>query len=1277
MNVIEASSRIRQVSWIAGLCALLLVGRQAWAGGPEAAKTDEASDVRHGAAAKLAPGVVPGELIVKLRGDPTGGISVASPDTRIQRQQARLHRLEAEYGLVEQGPVFQRVHRSLSTRRLGGIGVASAPRSDLDLASFYVLRTEGDVAAVCAELKADPDVEYAQPNYSYRICRVPDDPEFPDQYAHQLIQMEDAWEISTGSRDVVIAVIDTGVDVNHPDLKENIWINAAEIADNEIDDDGNGYMDDVHGWNFGDDNNKVAPGAEDAFFSSIVSHGTQVSGVIGGVGDNSEGVVGVNWQCSIMALRMSLDFGSDEIAAALDYAAANGARVVNMSFGGDAFGPEGDPLIKEAIDNACAQGVLLVASAGNADTTRPHYPAAYPNVMAVASTNGEDIKTGHSTFGVWVDIAAPGTDIVTTDLQEEYVATAGTSFSAPYVAAVAGLLFGHRPDLSHMQARAVLENTTDPVYYGDLDPSLGYVGTGRVNAYETLQGADIGYPLGEIVAPIPTQTYAAEANAIDVELFVHGDTYQLDYRPYGTSDWTLLEEGGAPTDPNGRLAVTMFNPGIGTYELRLMVSRDGYTHTDRKAFGVRLAQRQDGWPKPQEKIDIYEQEDFFVGSPLCMDVDGNGTTEIVQISLEVFNFWGGGTIDIWGADGNSLPNWPVETGRAWPNSLAVGDIDGDGDFELVAAAEFDGLVLAYHIENGELVDGDWPASVGSWSAFIAAGPVLADLDGDGDSEIIVALDEESRDADGLYAIQGDGSHLWQRRYTSEGPISVADIDGDGDVEIGLSGYGPGLNRVYTFILDEQGQQVERWRGGSPKGTVIADLDADGESELIFCTDEDVMATHADGSTVWKRELSDPLDEPGALSVGDIDDDGFQEVYLTTYVTEEGFAFTRVYAVDHEGRELAGFPKTLMGNPFRCPPLVADIDGDGQKELIVAVGGEPIMAWEADGSVAPGFPMLHMAMDYEVTPTIADLDRDGDLEFMAVTDDYRFHVLDLATPAVPELVDWGMIHRDAQNSGWVKPAPQIAPVSAPSEIRPGERLEVQLAASNPANLPLQWLVGNLPEGAYYDSETFTLFWKPVTNQAFHTYDLSFMVTDGIRQDSRTVTVDVTSNAIYYASMDTDPSWTLDEGWTWGEPNGLGSWKGDPNSGYTGENVIGYALEGDYANSIADTRYATTGPINCEGYTDIRLSFRRWLGVESPYDQAAIQVSTDGVTWTDVWTTGKAHVSDDDWQFVEYAVPAGLADDQPTVYFRWSLGPTDGSVTYPGWNIDDVQVTGDPL
>ncbi len=1249
MNRTRRSERRRRIQSAIMAAALLIAGvavSGAQVSQPQGGEI-ASSEAGPGQAARPSSGYVQGQVIVKLKESQTAGIQAASGEAAQQKYRASLLRLRDRYGVEDQGPVFRRTREGLRYR---------------------VLKTQRSVSSVCAELNADPEVEYAQPNYIYRPCKSPNDPEFADQYAHQLIQMEDAWDICTGSRDIVVAVIGSGVDVNHPDLKDNIWVNKGEIPNNNVDDDNNGFVDDVHGWDFWGQSGLIIPFDE---------HETQVAGVIAGIGNNGKGVCGVNWQCSIMVLEMG--YTSADVAAALDYAAANGARVVNMSFGSDEYGPAGDAVVKAAIENAFKAGVLLVASAGNSDTSQPNYPAAYPHVMAVASTNGEDSKTGHSSFGVWVDIAAPGTDIVTTNLEGEYIATAGTSFSAPYVAAVAALLFAYRPELTAMDARAILENTTDPLYYGDLDPNLGYIGTGRVNAYEALLAVDETLPLGEIFTPRQNQTFADDGNQIEICAFVHGDSCRLDYRLYRHADWTAIPEGGA-ADPNGFVRVSLANPGPGTYEVRLRVTTGQNTHTDSKIFAVTAVKNQDHWPYPEDADDDEFWGLYFMGSPLCLDVNGDGRNEIIQSSIDYYSLMGGGLVNIWTQDGNSLPNWPVPMGDySGASSLAVGDIDGDGDYEIVAGSELDGVVCAYHVESGRIVDGNWPALVGGWYGYIAAGPVLADLDGDGDSEIIVALDMETMDMDGLLALQGDGTYLWQRRYTSIGPISAADLDRDGDVEIALGGLGPGLNRVYTFILDNQGQQVARWRGGSPKGTATADLDGDGKTEVVFCTEQEVMAVHADGSTAWKTRVSDPLDAQGGLCIGDLDGNGLSEVFVTTFVEGDGFLFTNVYAFDHKGRLLsdAGYPKMVMGDPTRTVPLIADIDGDGGRELIVGPAGEPFMAWEADGSVTSGFPLLSLVADVEVTPAIADLDQDGDLEIMVPGYDYRFQVIDMPAPYDAGLVDWGMVRHDPQNSGWTAALPQLDAISAPAETRPGERIQVQLAASNPENLPLKWLIGNLPEGAWYDANSLTLFWKPTADQAFEVWALSFLVTDGVRQSSRSIAVAVESDAIYHASMDADPNWTLDEGWAWGTPGGKGSWGGDPDAGRTGGNVIGYALDGDYADNLENVRYATTGPIDCRGYKDIRLSFWRWLGIESPYDWACVQVSNDGVTWVDLWWSGRSHISDDTWQFVEYAVPPAVGNDQAALYFRWGLGPTDDAVVYPGWNIDDVQITGDRI
>ncbi|MFQ6034524.1 MAG: S8 family serine peptidase [Sedimentisphaerales bacterium] len=1259
------------------------------------------------------PKYVPGEVIVKLKDGRTDGIihNYQADSARRQSRDATLIRLQSDYELHNQCPVFEGVHRQLDSRswpplKLAGIEYR-ASSIEGDWLRFYLLKTERDVLTICAELNDDPEVEYAQPNYIYEPYAEPNDPSFADQYAHQLTQMPLAWDITTGSPNVVVAVPGTGVYIEHPDLKENIWVNEDEIPGNGKDDDGNGFVDDRHGWDFDDDDGDIRP----AGFYGAWGHETAVAGVIAAVGNNGEGVCGVNWRCSIMPLRLSSPFTSAKVAAAIEYATANGARVVNMSFGGDELGPEDDLTVKETVDNAFAQGVLLVAAAGNDNKDMLGYPAAYYNVMAVAATGGDDTRArwgryGGTSFGPWVDIAAPGTDIFTLEFEEGYGLYNGTSLSAPYVAGLAALLFSHRPELTNIQARAILESTTDSINYGLLDPNICYLGTGRVNAYQALQGVSVQYPLAEIVEPTHRDEFAQDVNEIPLVLFVHGDFYYLEQQLYGQDVWTLVAEGVVNLDSqDGLLHTSLANTGVGTFTLRLSVLADGHVHTDEKVFGIAPGRQQESFSRAVPELDPFEDPLFgffesFESSPICMDIDGDGRNELIQSSSSLSWFGGEGQTHIWTEDGNSLPGWPQEIYGPPSNSTsAVGDIDGDGDFEVITTTSW-GYIHVWHWQNGQPVSGDWPKLLGEGGylgAEIAQPIVLADMDGDGDSEILVLLDASyEQETAGIYALQGDGTELWHRRYEALGPLSVADLDRDGDIEIVCCAYAPATSNPHTYVFDNQGQRLEQWEGGSDKGTVIADLDADGELEIVFCTNDSVRAVHLDGSILWQSQIQEDFDvpgvpqmpsfafgeSPGMISVADINNDGYCEVYINSEIDIDGLKFSQIHAFDHQGNLLteAGFPKKVLGRSLNSVPLIGDIDGDGEKELLVAAAGETLMAWNSDGTVTPGFPWLSMAAEYYTTPALADLDQDGDVEIMFAGFDFDFHVMDLPGQYDPNKIDWGMFRRDPQCSGLVLKPPKLNPVSVSAEIKPGDRLQLQLSASNPDDLPLQFYVGHTPEGARFDSETNTFLWKPVTNQVFQTHTFYLFVTDGIRQDSQPISVTVIPDAIYHTNMDTNPGWQLDSGWAWGTPTGQGSENGDPNSGHTGQYVIGYELDGDYNDSMNEIRYATTGAINCEGYKNITLSFWRWLGIESPYDRANIQVSNDGTNWVQLWTTGYSHISDESWQFVELSVPTSVAGDSATggmLYFRWGIGPTDESVTYPGWNIDDVQVTGERI
>jgi thermitase len=296
------------------------------------------------------------------------------------------------------------------------------------------------------------------------------------------IDAPEAWEITTGSPDVVIAILDTGIDYTHPDLAANIWNNADEIPGNGIDDDHNGYIDDVRGWDFYNHDNDP---------KDDHGHGTLCAGIAGAVGNNGVGIAGVAWNCKIMSVKILNETGWEapweDVAAAIKYAADNGANVISMSFGVY----EVHYILEDAVNYAYSKGVFLCAAAGNDNTDNVSYPCAYDNVTAVGWTNLKDQASSYSCYGDWVDIAAPGNLIYSTmptyhvtdndyGMPQNYTFHAGTSAATPMVAGVAALLLSKDPSLSPDEVKALLCNNVDP-YTGDK-----YIGTGRINAYKAL-----------------------------------------------------------------------------------------------------------------------------------------------------------------------------------------------------------------------------------------------------------------------------------------------------------------------------------------------------------------------------------------------------------------------------------------------------------------------------------------------------------------------------------------------------------------------------------------------------------------------------------------------------------------------------------------------------------------------------------------------------------------------------------------------------------------------
>ena len=353
--------------------------------------------------------------------------------------------------------------------------ISEEPNSVNPLEQWYVAHFEpnADLEAAQTIFAGEAKVDAVDLDYVLYPDWVPNDPDFgllwnlentgqnggtPDAD----INAPEAWDVQTGSRDVVVAVLDSGVDYNHQDLAANIWSNSGEIPGNGIDDDGNNYVDDVYGWDwFYDDNDPI----------DDKGHGTHVAGIIGAVGDNNLGVVGVSPEVSLMSLKFQGDFSgvymgfASDAAKAIDYAVDNGADIINASFGGMDF----SSVMFDALSRANDAGVLFVASAGNQSNDNdvsPRYPTDYDlgNVISVAATDNNDQLVQSSNYGATtVDVAAPGVDILSTVPGNGYELHSGTSTAAPHVAGAAALLLAEDGNLTATELKQTLTDMVTPV----------------------------------------------------------------------------------------------------------------------------------------------------------------------------------------------------------------------------------------------------------------------------------------------------------------------------------------------------------------------------------------------------------------------------------------------------------------------------------------------------------------------------------------------------------------------------------------------------------------------------------------------------------------------------------------------------------------------------------------------------------------------------------------------------------------------------------------------
>ncbi|MBX7151266.1 S8 family serine peptidase [bacterium] len=445
--------------------------------------------------------------------------------------------------------------------------------------------------------QTDPNVDYVAINHSFNSDAVkPNDTHVDSLYWIKLVQAMDAWNLQKGSRDVLIGIIDSGIDYQHPDLSNQIWHNSGETGmdpnghdrrTNGIDDDGNGYVDDWRGWDFVDapgfaDNGDFLEPDNDPLDDN--GHGTAVAGIIGAEGNNHTGVIGLAYGCTIMPLRAGSASGflqEDDVAQAIIYAVDNGARVINMSFGDKEF----SPLMRDAIRYAYEHDVVMVASAGNDASSAYHYPSGFDETISVSATGPDDFFASFSNYGISINIAAPGVNVYSTSRGGGYTYFSGTSASAPLVSALAALIISHHPEFNAEEIKSIVETSADDIGENGWDQ---YYGAGRLNAFRALQ---IAYAsIARINFPATDQGVAADTLAI---VGTASGAFLKRYSVYygvgsNPSNWILLQTTENHQIVNARLAALHMQPlAEGPYSLRLVIeNKDGSIVEDRSRFFI-------------------------------------------------------------------------------------------------------------------------------------------------------------------------------------------------------------------------------------------------------------------------------------------------------------------------------------------------------------------------------------------------------------------------------------------------------------------------------------------------------------------------------------------------------------------------------------------------------------------------------------------------------------------------------------------------------------------
>ena len=949
-------------------------------------------------------------------------------------------------------------------------------------------------------LKNSPNVEYAQPNYIMKKQILPNDPyhssraswgqPYDDLWGLKKINCEGAWSLfARGERPgyefagegVVVAVIDSGVDYNHEDLAANIWMNTKEIPGNGIDDDGNGYVDDVRGWNFV---------ASDDNVMDDLGHGTHCAGTIAAVGNNNVGVIGVAPKAKIMPVKGLDGAGSGnvaDLAQCIKYAADNGAQVLSNSWG-PSFRCQSDPELDNIIDYAYFKGCTVVFAAGNSNDDAVYYSTAnYSKTITVAAVNQDDKKCDFSNYGVIVDVAAPGGDSASGDgdnfwgrsilslrsgnngrptdmygdgvciVGDKYYRSRGTSMACPHVAGLAALIISQHKDYDNVQVKWLIKQAVRPIADST---SLFAAGFGVIDAVAALT-----YPSTppHLIADISAVNIDYKNRRVDIIGTAGGRDfwqYELSYQREGESVWHEFFVSPVAVEKNELCLWDASDVVPGKYVLCLsLITADGKESKIYRIMDVSSSIEpetiiffdvdpeksiEEGYPlglyRPGEKVPLvgqvfgpyrlewksadaavwrddyfaYDQKEGYLGTwdtshindGICPQdrglyyirlVDGSDSPMRIGVRL----------------DKDLKAGWPVRldpvsfTGQIAFNHLQsqIGDVDGDGQPDIVALRSFEKWVRIYVFNYAGGLKQGWPKML-EGKVGCSFSTTLADINNDGKDEILIAAGY--RNIKTLYCINGKGDIIFQRDFVlidprgtaMKDPILVCDLNNDGNREIVFRS----VDKVY--VLDANGNDIAPWPKSLEAGYPINMMDVNNMAVGIFdesknpklvivqnegCTGNDnignvnIHVFNSDGTYVqgWPHTIYNCY-SMSSVVCGDADGDGYDEIIVDTE-TSNLFSRTshQTYILGHDGAEIW---VTNFDSPYSTCAyvLMADLNHDNKADVVLSRGSE-LGAWDLTVGSLSGWPVMR---DYGIIPWLAvDVDGDGEIEIVGTNNKY--------------------------------------------------------------------------------------------------------------------------------------------------------------------------------------------------------------------------------------------------------------------------------------------------